>query len=224
VFEGNSPDEFLRPEDAGYIARRRLFIPFVSGRGARLVPRRPRLRISFDERNDQAADIAHRYQPFASDPPDIILVIGGDATMLHAIRQHWRLRVPFLGFNAGHLGFLMNEWLPPDLDGLDLVTYSLPMLRVDAEAPDGRVARGLAYSDAWLERANEQAAWLRLEVDGQTRVPKVIGDGMLVSTASGSSSYASAMGLGMLLVLVRPDGIFGPRFRAHSTLAGGGRI
>src|SRR4051794_32645841 len=47
---------------------------------------------------------------------------------------------------------LMNERLPHDLEGLDLVTYALPMLRVDAEAPDGRTTRGLAYSDAWLER------------------------------------------------------------------------
>jgi nicotinate (nicotinamide) nucleotide adenylyltransferase len=224
VFEGNSPDEFLTPEVAGYIARRRLFIPFVPGRGARLVPRRPRLRIAFDERNAVAVDFAHRYQPFAGDPPDMVLVIGGDGTMLHAIRQLWRLRVPFLGINAGHLGFLMNEWLPPDLDGLDLITYSLPMLRIDAEAPDGRVARGLAYSDAWLERADGQAAWLRLEVDGQTRVPKVIGDGMLVSTASGSSAYARAMGavpvpLDTPVLTLAGSNIFRPRFWKPMTLA-----
>jgi NAD kinase len=76
----------------------------------------------FDERNPRAAEVADRYRRFAGDPPDLILVIGGDGTMLHAIRQHWRLRVPFLGLNAGHLGFLMNERLPHDLEGLELVT------------------------------------------------------------------------------------------------------
>src|SRR5262249_49193037 len=53
---------------------------------------------------------------------------------------------------------------------------------------------GLAYSDAWLERDVGQAAWPRLDVDSQTRMPTVVGDGMLLATASGSSAYARAMG------------------------------
>ena len=115
--------------------------------------------------------------------------------MLAAIRKHWRLRLPFLGLNAGTLGFLMNEELPDRLAGTELV--ALP----HADAARGhhrprwpRHTRGLAYSDAWVERDSGQASWLRIDVDGRTQVPKVVGDGLLVATPSGSSAYARAMG------------------------------
>jgi nicotinate (nicotinamide) nucleotide adenylyltransferase len=217
IFAGESVDSLVAPDVARYIDRHRLFKSIVPDRFTRLQVRRPRLMIVHDERNERAAEIATRYRGLAGDPADLVLVIGGDGTMLHAIRRHWRLRVPFLGLNAGHLGFLMNERLPHELDGLELVTYALPMLRVDAEAPDGRTTRGLAYSDAWLERDGGQAAWLRLDVDGQTRVPRVVGDGMLVATASGSSAYARAMGgvpvpLNSPVLTLAGSNVFRPRF------------
>jgi NAD+ kinase len=217
VFAGLPVHELLSSEVAGYVARHRLFASFVPRRFTQLVADRPRLLIVFDERNPRAREIAARYQHLVDGAPDLVLVIGGDGTMLRAIRRHWRLRVPFMGLNAGHLGFLMNERLPRDLHGLELVTYALSMLRVDAEAPDGRTTTGLAYGDVWLERDGGQAAWLRLDVDGQTRVPKVVGDGMLVSTASGSSAYARAMGavpvpLNSPLLTLAGSNIFHPRF------------
>jgi len=217
VYHGASVDDFLSPAVAEYITRHRLFVPFSAERVNRLTLDRPRLLVVYDERNDRARAVAERYLPLSGEPPDLILVVGGDGTMLHAIRRHWRMRVPFLGVNAGHLGFLMNQLLPADLNGLQLVTRMQPMLRVDAVAPDGGVATGLAYSDAWLERAEGQAAWLRLDVDGQTRVPKIVGDGVLVATPSGSSAYARAMGASPLpldtnAITLAGSNVFRPRF------------
>ena len=142
-----------------------------------------------------AAEIAARYSTSGWKPAGPCP--GGRRRRHHVARHSPPLAaaVSFVGLNAGHLGFLMNERLPHDLNGLDLVSYALPMLRVDAEMADGRLATGrLAYGDVWLERDGGQAAWLRLDVDGQTRVPKVVGDGLLVSTAAGSSAYARAIG------------------------------
>ena len=217
VYHGASVDDFLSPAVAEYITRHRLFVPFSAERVNRLTLDRPRLLVVYDERNDRARAVAERYLPLSDKPPDLILVVGGDGTMLHAIRRHWRMRVPFLGVNAGHLGFLMNQLLPADLNGLQLVTRMQPMLRVDAVTPDGGVATGLAYSDAWLERAEGQAAWLRLDVDGQTRVPKIVGDGVLVATPSGSSAYARAMGASPLpldtnAITLAGSNVFRPRF------------
>jgi nicotinate (nicotinamide) nucleotide adenylyltransferase len=223
IYAGEKVDQYLTPEVAGYIARHRLFVPFVPERARQLRLTRLQIMTVFDERNDRAAALARRYERFAGDAPSLILVIGGDGTMLRAIRQFWRLRVPFLGLNAGHLGFLMNERLTSDLQGLELVTYAMPMLRADAEAPDGRTTSGLAYSDTWLEREGGQAAWLRLDVDGQTRVPKIVGDGMLVATASGSSAYARAMGavpvpLNTPALTLVGSNVFQPRFWRPMTL------
>jgi NAD kinase len=223
LYAGASVIEELSPEVAAYISRHRLFVPFTGDRSLRLHVTRPRVMTVFDERNARAAEIAQRYQRFVGGPPDIILVIGGDGTMLHAIRRHWRLRVPFLGLNTGHFGFLMNERLPHDLEELELVTYAVPMLRVDTEAPDGRPTSGLAYSDAWLERDSGQAVWLRLAVDGQDRVPKIVGDGVLVATPSGSSAYARAMGavpvpLNAPVLTLAGSNVFTPRFWRPMTL------
>lgn len=224
VYDGDPYETLLTPVVAEYVRRHRLFVPFAPDRRTAHRFDRPRLMIVHDERNGKARELADRYAPQAGDPPDLILVLGGDGTMLHAIRRHWRLRVPFLGLNAGHLGFLMNERLSADLTGTELVGYQLPMLRVDAEAPDGRTSRGVAYGDVWLEREGGQAAWLRLDVDGQTRVPKVVGDGLLVATAAGSSAYARAMGavpvpLNTPVLTLAGSNVFRPRFWRPMTLS-----
>jgi NAD kinase len=223
VFNNEPVHQHLTREVHAYVLRHNLFVAYSADRVVRLRLSRPKVLTVFDERNPNAVEIAERYRPLVGDPPDLVLVAGGDGTMLHAIRRHWRLRVPFLGVNAGHLGFLMNERLPHALDGLELVSYALPMLRVDAEQPDGRATRGLAYSDAWLEREGGQAAWLRLDVDGQTRVPKLVGDGMLISSASGSSAYARAMGavpvpLNAAILTLVGSNVFRPRFWRPMTL------
>jgi NAD kinase/nicotinic acid mononucleotide adenylyltransferase len=224
IYDGDAVEGLLTPAIADYVRRHRLFVPFAPDRTTRLRFDRPRLMIVADERNPKAQRLAERFSHLAGDPPDLILVIGGDGMMLHTIRRHWRRRVPFLGLNAGHLGFLMNEVLPAELAGEELVGYQLPMLRVDAEAADGQAVRGVAYGDVWLERETGQAAWLRLDVDGQTRLPKVVGDGLLVATAAGSSAYARAMGavpvpINTPVLTLAGSNVFRPRFWRPMTLA-----
>jgi nicotinate (nicotinamide) nucleotide adenylyltransferase len=217
VYHGEPIDQLVSPEVAAYIRRHGLFTATVTGRVSRLRIDEPRLLIALDERNERSTALAERYRRFASDDPNLILVLGGDGTMLHAIREHWRRRLPFYGINTGHLGFLLNERAPANLAGAEFVVYRMPMLRVDTETPDGQRQRSLAYNDAWVEREGGQAAWLRLDVDGQTRVEQVVGDGVLVATPSGSSAYARSMGatpvpLNSPVLTVAGSNIFRPRF------------
>ena len=72
------------------------------------------------------------------------MVVGGDGTMLRAIRQYWRRRVPFFGINTGHLGFLLNDSSQADPNEQDLVLYHLPLL-----AGRGRVARRSSAPSRW---------------------------------------------------------------------------
>ncbi len=217
VFEGReaAPDV---PESVNeYIRRYRLFTDTPSPRETRITLSDPRLMIVADETNPKVRELLSRFRPLESSDPTAILVLGGDGSMLAAIRKHWRRRLPFIGLNAGTLGFLMNEELPEKLDGVELVVYHMPMLRVDTTSPDGKTARGLAYSDAWVERDSGQAAWLRVDVDGRVQVPKVVGDGLLVATPSGSSAYARAMGatpvpLTAPVLTLAGSNVFRPRF------------
>ncbi len=194
VFEGKDIQPYVPPAVHAYIRRYRLFSGVPAPRETQMVIERPRLRIIWDEHNPAARTLARRFERWQAEPPNAILVLGGDGTMLAAIRALWRLRLPFIGLNAGTMGFLMNEELPAELENLTLRVYLMSMLRVETTSPDGRTHIGLAYSDAWLERDSGQAAWLRLEVDGRVQIPRVVGDGLLVATPSGSSGYARAMG------------------------------
>jgi NAD kinase len=168
----------------------------------------PRLFISYPDKNDAARKIAELYEPYrVQKDPNCILVVGGDGTMLHAVQQYWRCRVPFFGVNAGHLGFLLNSQeeaarnpFPP----AQIVTRHLPMLRVDFQlVNDAGDETGwvneVTFSDAWVERATGQSAWVEVSVDGRVRIPRLVGDGVLVSTAAGSTAYARAMGATPLL-------------------------
>jgi len=217
VFQGGEAAPDVPEGVAAYIRRYHLFSDFPAPRETRIKLDDPRLMIVADEGNPKAEALANQFRQLESSDPNAILVLGGDGAMLAAIRKHWRQRLPFLGLNAGHLGFLMNEMLPADLAGTELVVYRMPMLRVDTQTPDGRTARALAYVDAWVERDTGQAAWLRVDVDGRTQVPKVVGDGLLVATPSGSSAYARAMGatpvpLSAPVLTLAGSNVFRPRF------------
>jgi NAD kinase len=194
VFQGGDPDPDVPAGVAEYIRRYRLYSGSPAPRETRVKLEAPRLTVLADEANPRARAARDRFRRLEHPDPNLILVVGGDGTMLTAIRAHWRRRLPFLGLNAGTLGFLMNETLSDDLSGTELVVYRMPMLRVDATGPGGAPSRDLAFGDAWVERDSGQAAWLRVDVDGRVQVPKVVGDGLLVAAPAGSGAYARAMG------------------------------
>ncbi len=217
VFEGGRASPDVPEAVDAYIRRYRLFSDTPSPRETHIKLDDPRLMIVADSTNSKALSLLEQFRPLESSDPNAILVLGGDGTMLAAIRKHWRRRLPFLGLNAGHLGFLMNETLPRAMAGLELVIYRMPMLRVDTVSPDGRQARALAYADAWVERDTGQAAWLSLHVDGTLQVSRIVGDGLLVATPAGSSAYARAMGstpvpLSAPVLTLAGSNIFQPRF------------
>ncbi|MFM8273593.1 MAG: nicotinate-nucleotide--dimethylbenzimidazole phosphoribosyltransferase, partial [Gemmata sp.] len=217
VFQGGRPKPDVTDDVAEYIRRYRLFTGLTVPRETRVRLEGVRLKIVTADKSEKALRLAEPFRKLEAPEPTHILVLGGDGTMLQAIRDHWRLRLPFLGLNAGTLGFLMNEHLAPELVGAEMVTYRMPMIRVDAELPDGKRVQSLAFADAWVERDSGQAAWLKIDVDGHTQVPRVVGDGLLVATPAGSSAYARAMGatsvpLTAPVFTLAGSNVFRPRF------------
>jgi NAD kinase len=195
AFRHHPIDGLVDPRVADYIGRRGLYRGGATAREARWRPPSERLLVVADERNPAAVRAAEAFRNRADDDSDLIVVCGGDGTMLHAIRRHWRLRRPFFGVNTGHVGFLLNAEAPPGgLASEELVLYQLPLLRAEVEGVDGTVREAIAFNDAWVERAAGQTAWVEVRVNGAVRLPKVVADGVLVSTAAGSTSYARAMG------------------------------
>jgi NAD kinase len=153
-----------------------------------------RLRLFFDRDKSEAEQLAHELRNSVSDDPEMIVVIGGDGTMLRAIRQHWRDGLPFYGLNTGHLGFLLNDPNQPAFPARNLRRYRLPLLAVDVVGNVGIPRHEVAFNDCWIERETGQTAWVEVSVNNQVRMSRVVADGMLISTAAGSTSYARAMG------------------------------
>lgn len=202
VFHHQSIDGMVVPAVDEYIRRHNLFRGVPPTRDTTYSPGKPKLKLVTDPRNERSQKLAEVLRPLEGDPPDLIVTLGGDGTMLHAIREHWRLRKPFFGVNTGHIGFLLNN-LPPEettraaLEALwlsELRLYQLPLLWVEAVSSDGPRQSRLAFNDVWVERATGQTAWIEVKVDGEVRLPKVVADGALVATAAGSTAYARAMG------------------------------
>jgi NAD+ kinase len=216
AFAGTDLADVVPPAVAEDIGRRGLYRSTEPRTRTRLrLPTGPKVFVSMDERNPRAHAVKKRLGDAVTDDinaANAIVVIGGDGSMLHAIQTWWRRRLPFIGLNAGHLGFLLNDVshaLPEhDRDGVpaverflasDFVCHHLPMLYVELQRTDGSLTSGLTFNDAWVERSSGQSAWVEITVDGQVRLPRLVCDGVLVSTAAGSTAYARSMGATPLL-------------------------
>lgn len=170
-----------------------------------------------DSFNPKACEVKKIFESLEdTENPNIIFVIGGDGTMIRAIREHWRRHLPFFGINCGHLGFLHNELSAAKVllgkkendnecenvekikclngSGFRAVVHYLPLLRVECILNDDSVSSDICFNDTWLERASGQSAWVKVSVNDETKIEKMVGDGVLVSTAAGSTAYAQAMG------------------------------
>lgn len=198
AFRHDSIAGLVDPAVAGYIDRYGLYRgrPPVRTAPLRLDPPRPQLVV--DEENPRAVALAEELRKrFTAGMPNCLLVVGGDGAMLHAIRRHWRLRLPFIGVNAGHRGFLLNG---PDVFSATgwpaepLLAHLAPLLHVETTGPDGGNREVLAFNDVWVERRTSQTAWIEVRINGEPRLPRLVGDGALLATAAGSTAYARAMG------------------------------
>ncbi len=173
-----------------YIQRHQLYRGTAVKRSTSLRLDEIRPLVVADPENPKAQQMAAAWPSPKPDDPNLIIVYGGDGSMLRAIRKHWRLRLPFYGINTGHLGFLLNPAKPEG----ELVCEHLPLLWTECLDCEGRSSQALAFNDAWVERATGQTAWIKVSIDGQVRLERLVADGALVATAAGSGSYARAMG------------------------------
>ena len=131
---------------------------------------------------------------------DLVLVLGGDGTILRASEIARQRDVPLVGVNTGHVGFLA-EADPDAVEGVvaDLVdgryTVETRMtIDVEVTAPDGAVTHDWALNEAALEK-RDRARMLEVAigVDGQA-VSSFGCDGLVMATPTGSTAYAYSGG------------------------------
>ena len=112
--------------------------------------------------------------PECTDHVDLVLVLGGDGTILRAFEVARERDIPLVGINTGHVGFLAEA----DPDGIEQVVADLvagrytvetrTTMNVEVISPDGTVTREWALNEAALEKRDRaRMIEVAIGVDGQ---------------------------------------------------------
>ncbi|MCH8891075.1 MAG: NAD(+)/NADH kinase [Myxococcales bacterium] len=140
-----------------------------------------------------------------ADKADLIVVLGGDGTLLAVARAIGGRAVPVLGVNLGTLGYLAEislDELFPTLEGVladDLRIETRMRLDVHAERDGSEIGRYLALNDAVIARtALSRMIDLKAWAD-DVEVTTYHGDGLIAATPTGSSAYSLSAGGPLLL-------------------------
>ena len=123
-------------------------------------------------------------------PTDLVVVLGGDGTVLRALARYLGTGVPVIGVNFGRVGFLSSMGRRDLEDGLGRVfageydVVELPTLELEHPDGDTVAVNDVVVSSASLGRMIE----LELAVGGE-ELGRQPCDGIICSTPSGSTAY-----------------------------------
>lgn len=159
-------------------------IPFVPKKGERVeVPQNVPL------------SVLHKELPSA----DLLICFGGDGTILHAARDATLHDVPVMGVNMGSVGFMAELErgelkLLSSLPSGKYTTEERMMLDVRIYRGDKLLGSDLALNDAVISKGSmARVAEMEVLAD-QVPVSAIHGDGVIVSTPTGSTAYSMSAG------------------------------
>ena len=127
---------------------------------------------------------------------DLVIAVGGDGLMLHLLHEFKHHPLPIYGINCGTVGFLMNTPVDDDiftsLNNADLsIINPLKMIATDDK---NLQHTHLAINEVALIRQTNQASKILIEINHKERLSSLIADGVLLSTAAGSTAYNLSAG------------------------------
>ena len=130
-------------------------------------------------------------QNHTAEEADIIVALGGDGTLLEALHKYYPLKKPVYGINKGSIGFLLNPYKEEDLEDRlnNAQSVTLKPLQMTAQTINGKEIEAVAFNEVSLLRQRHYAAKIHISVDGVERMEELICDGVLLSTAAGSTAY-----------------------------------
>ena len=131
---------------------------------------------------------------------DLVVVLGGDGTMLGIARQLARYGTPLVGINQGRLGFITDvavgqfaEALKPMLAG-DFEVEHRSMLEGGVERDGDRIFAAVALNDVVVSRSHTSSMMeVRVEI-GTEFMANLRADGLILASPTGSTAYALSAG------------------------------
>ncbi len=143
--------------------------------------------VLFSELSDLPADVC------------MILSVGGDGTFLETAMRVRSTGIPVAGINTGRLGFLANipvEDLGQSIDLLCSGQYKLvsrSMLEIVSPADLFGDGNTMALNEITIQKADQSMITITVRVDG-TFLNTYRADGLIISTATGSTAYNLSVG------------------------------
>jgi NAD+ kinase len=138
--------------------------------------------------------------PDAAAGCEVVVVFGGDGTLLRAAEVTRGTDTPLLGVNLGHVGFLAEserDALADTVDRVvarDYVVEERMTLDVTVRVNGSVTTRTWALNEASVEKASrERMLEVVVEVDGRP-LSRWGGDGVVMATPTGSTAYAFSAG------------------------------
>ena len=145
-------------------------------------------------------------KPELDQPVDLVITLGGDGTLLHTARIATRIEAPILGINYGHMGFLVNtieegtialiaDALSGEICEEQRVNLKIKVIcEGDDVEPPELPREFFALNEIAIARgAMGHIVEFDLDISGD-RVAHMRGDGVIVSTATGSTAYSLSAG------------------------------
>jgi len=155
-----------------------------------------------------AQEVVPRSQ-MGSRPLDLVIVLGGDGTLLSAARVTAAIDVPLLGVNLGSLGFLTDVPLPSLYPMLEAIAQGRSAVEhralMQCQLLRGDTVRGdyLVFNDAVVNKtALARLNTYDLYID-KAFVSSYRADGMIVATPTGSTAYSLSAGGPVLMPTVK---------------------
>jgi len=130
---------------------------------------------------------------------ELILVLGGDGTMLRSAEMSYGSSIPILGINIGHMGFLAEVERPSNAEVVraiisrDFVFEERMSISYEIERHGAIVDSGWALNEIVIEKESSQMVELFVSVD-QRPLSLWNCDGVLCATPTGSTAYAFSAG------------------------------
>jgi len=143
------------------------------------------------EKFDDINDLAY--------PPDLVLSVGGDGTFLETMLRVREPGIPIAGVNAGRMGFLANISEDEIANSVDLLCRGkykiLERSLIEFRKPEGVFDRdsSVALNEVTIQKADPSMITITVFVD-DVHLNTYWADGLIVSTATGSTAYNLSVG------------------------------
>ena len=129
---------------------------------------------------------------------DLVIVMGGDGTMLSAARALKNSGIPLVGINRGHFGFLTDLRAEEMLESIDVIlagehqTESRMILNASVIRDGKTIFENHAFNDIVL-KSGLRLIELEVTIDGKF-IHKQRADGLILSTPTGTTAYSLSAG------------------------------